>query len=84
MNDPGDSRPRLREVLHGYLLVEGAFPWPGAAGLTVDEVPATFSRAAHLGRAPGPEQLCREHPHPTGEVLAFFAASAPAGQGRSD
>jgi hypothetical protein len=71
-------RSAVREVLLGYLHAHDAFPWPGADGLTLDEVSAAYPEAARLGRVPGPEQLCRQHPHLADAIAAFFAASAPA------
>jgi hypothetical protein len=78
MNDFKQPSAGLAEVLLGYLQAEGALPWPGADGLTVDVVLAYYVEAARRGRVPGLEQLCRQHPHLADEVATFFAASAPA------
>jgi hypothetical protein len=78
MNDPAQLSPSLREVLLGYLQAEDAFPWPGADGLTLDEVQAAYVDAARLSRVPGLKQLCCQHPDLADEVAAMFAASAPA------
>jgi hypothetical protein len=72
MNDFARASASLREVLLGYLQTEGAFPWPGADGLTVDEV-----LAARLWRVPGLAELRRRHPDLADEAAAFFAASTP-------
>jgi hypothetical protein len=63
----------LREVLLGYLQAEGALPWPGADGLSVDEVLAAYPAAARGGRVPGQAELERRHPGLKAEVRAFFA-----------
>jgi hypothetical protein len=77
MNDFTQPSASLREVLLGYLQAQGAFPWPGADGLTLDEVQAAYVHAARLGRVPGVEQLCRRHPDLAREVAAIFAPSLP-------
>jgi len=88
MNDSIQQPTSLPEVLLGYLQLQGALPWPGADGLTVDEVLAAYPGAAHLGRVPGLEQLCRRHPELAGAAAAFFrrllstAAGLPAGKRR--
>jgi hypothetical protein len=78
MNDFAQPSANLREVLLACLQAEGAFPWPGADGLTVDEVLAAYADAARLGRVPGLAQLCRQHPDLADEVAAFFATSTVA------
>jgi hypothetical protein len=76
MNDLAQPRPSLSEVLLGYLQLDGALPWPGSDGLTVEEVLAAYVEAARLGRVPDLEQLCRCHPHLADEAKVFFAAAA--------
>jgi hypothetical protein len=78
VNDFEQPGASLRDVLLGYLQAEGAFPWPGGDGLTVDAVLAAYVDAARLGRVPGLAQLSRQHPHLADAAAAFFAASAPA------
>jgi hypothetical protein len=76
MKDSAQPCSSLSDVLLGYLQLEGALPWPGGDGLTVDEVLAAYAEAARLGRVPDLEQLCRRHPHLADEATAFFAAAA--------
>jgi len=62
----------LREVLLGHLQAPEALPWPGADGLTVEEVLASYVLAARQGCVPDQEELCRRHPDLVPEVLLFF------------
>jgi len=63
----------LREVLLDHLQAQGALPWPGADGLTVEEVLASYVVAARRGGVPGQEELCSRYPALGAEVRAFFA-----------
>jgi hypothetical protein len=78
MHDFAQPGARLRDVLLAYLHVEGAFPWPGTDGLTLDEVLAAYIDAARHGRVPGLAQLCRRHPELADEAIALFAAVSRA------
>jgi len=77
MTDPHDSCERsglcLRDVLLDHLQAEGALPWPGADGLTVEEVLASYPVAAGLGRVPDQEELCLRYPELGAEIRSFFA-----------
>ncbi len=66
----------LRDVLLAHLQAEGALPWPGADGLTVEEVLADYSVAAALGRVPDQEELRVCYPELGAEIRAFFAGGA--------
>jgi hypothetical protein len=63
---------RLAELLLGYLESVIVSWWPGADGLTVEEVLLGYPRAADAGLVPGLEELLRRHPDSTGDLLAFF------------
>jgi hypothetical protein len=59
------SEQRLREVLLGYLRdaeVSGWPLWPGADGLTLQDLVCSYPQAAAAGRVPGLEELLRRHP----------------------
>ena len=78
MTDSARPPGSLREALLGYLHDHGAFPWPGADGLTLDDVCAAYVEAARLGLVPDLVQLCGQHPHLADAAAAVFAASARA------
>jgi hypothetical protein len=69
----GNERWRqLRELLLDHLQ-RAAFPaWPGADGLTVQEVLRTYPDEALVGRVPNREQLLIDHPELRDELAAFF------------
>jgi hypothetical protein len=66
----------LRDILLDYLKAEGALPWPGADGLTVEEVLAGYAVAAALGRVPDQEELRLRYPELDPEIRSFFAGGA--------
>jgi hypothetical protein len=74
------SRP-LQEVLLAYLRGPGAAAWPGADGLTVEDVLHTYPEAMAAGRAPGWHELLHEHPELAVEMQALLGdrLAQPAG-----
>jgi hypothetical protein len=76
-----DERPKsaacsegLREVLLGYLQAAGCPLWPGADGLTVEEVLLSYPANAAAGRVPDRQELLRRHPDLREALLVFFAS----------
>jgi hypothetical protein len=67
------GRRRLQELLLGYLWAKGAPSWPGADGLTVQEVLCSYPENAAAGRVPDQQQLERLYPDLREEVVSFFA-----------
>jgi hypothetical protein len=68
------SRP-LQEVLLAYLRGPGAAAWPGADGLTVEDVLHTYPQAMAAGLAPGWEELLQEHPELATELRTFLTTA---------
>jgi len=58
----------LLELLLDLMKAQTALPWPGADGLTLEEVLAEYPRAAREGRVPSTDQLSRCYPHLAGEI----------------
>jgi hypothetical protein len=67
-------RCRLRALLLDHLLAADAPRWPGADGLTVEEVLLSYPEAAAEGLVPGREELLDAHPDLADLLPALFAA----------
>jgi len=67
------DQTRLHAILLEHLQAAGAFPWPGADALTVEDALAAYLAAAGERRVMGPEELCRRYPALAAAITAFFA-----------
>lgn len=64
---------QLLTILLGYLAAAECPSWPGADGLTVDDVVVCYAPALAIGRVPGLEELVIRHPELAEELRSFFA-----------
>jgi hypothetical protein len=64
----------LRQLLLDQLRGGPTVCWPGADGLTLDEVLSSYPEAAAAGRVPGPDELLAGHPELAAELADFFAS----------
>jgi len=82
MRDPTQPvvpHQRLRELLLSHLQAAQASRWPGADGLTVQEVLAGYAEYARAGWVPDLQELLCRHPELREALLGFFAdACRPA------
>jgi hypothetical protein len=78
--EPGTCRQRLQELLLGYLQGTDAPSWPGADGLTVQDVLRSYPRYAAAGRVPDRQELLRRYPELRQALWTLFADTDWAGQ----
>jgi hypothetical protein len=72
---PGNSferRQRLHRVLVQYMDRVVCPAWPGADGLTVEDVVGCYQQALAAGQVPGLDELMRLHPELSDELRTFF------------
>jgi hypothetical protein len=77
-NAPTESEVKwrqLQELLLGHLRAANVPVWPGADGLTIEEVISTYPLAVAAGQVPGFEQLLAARPDLQAQLVAFFSAS---------
>ena len=70
--ETGACERELRNLLLGYLCAAGAPAWPGADGLTVEDVLLSYPQAASAGLVPGLEELRRRHPEFVDALASLF------------
>jgi hypothetical protein len=68
----------LRQLLLELLRRPRTGFWPGADGLTLEEVLSSYPQAAAAGCVPDCEELLSGHPEWRAELSEFFTAAAPA------
>jgi len=67
---------RLQRVLFTYLEGVACPAWPGADGLTVDDVVSCYPQALAAGQVPGLDDLVRRHPELAEELHLFFGQAS--------
>jgi hypothetical protein len=63
----------LRQILLDYLQTSWVAGWPGADGLTEDDVLSTYHQASVAGKVPDWRELCRRHTELIAEIRTLFA-----------
>jgi hypothetical protein len=64
---------RMRELLLAHLQAAGAPPWPGADGVTLEEILHSYPQEAALGLVPDLETLVQDNPELADCLRAYFA-----------
>jgi hypothetical protein len=67
------QRQRVQELLLAHLRVVDAPRWPGADGVTVDDVLASYLQAAAAGLVPDLPALLASHPELADALREVFA-----------
>src|SRR4051794_8291835 len=65
----------LRQVLLNYLLGSTVGGWPGADGLTRDDVLRCYPEACARGEVPDRRELCRRHAELSAGIAALFTSN---------
>lgn len=60
-------------ILLAYLCAGSAIRWPGADGLTQEDVLSFYPRALRVGEVPDRDELCRRHGDLSKEIDVLFA-----------
>jgi hypothetical protein len=71
--DVSGQHRQLHELLLTYLLAADAPPWPGADGVTLEEVLLSYPQAAEAGLVPDWQTLREHHPELADVLRDFFA-----------
>ncbi len=71
--DSSEKCHLLHELLLAYLQAAGAPPWPGADGLTLQEVLASYPQWSATGLVPDLPSLLQRHPELDEDLRRFFA-----------
>lgn len=62
----------LRQLLLEYLQDSRAVDWPGADGLTEDDILNFYPQASAKGNVPDGPELCRRHSDLVAEIQTLF------------
>jgi hypothetical protein len=68
-----DQSRRLHELLLAYLRAADAPRWPGADGVTIEDVLRSYPQAAAASLVPDFSSLRASHPELTDALRRFFA-----------